>query len=245
MTDTETAVAAGALPAGGLASKEEERPVEEPTTSLLQQELPAHYSVRQQLCDLLSEASAVRCGTALPMEITDKIADYCLYCDFSELPSELFCEGEYEIIQGLREDDYQGSIRTDPTSRDHLEAPLRRDQVAAIERLTRITIVPSVLIKWVHVGFPVGWKGSGELMEFDLWVWLGWVFVFESGCTEVLLRGRPTEFCRSVQNPHRAVELANLSANVMLNLVQQSILLARPLLEHSILLQYDTATVDN
>ena len=45
----------------------------------------------------------VRCYSALPAEMTGKIIDYCLYCDFSELPSEAFEEGGYELLDGLKD----------------------------------------------------------------------------------------------------------------------------------------------
>ena len=199
-------------------AKEKERPAIPAASTTPLRDLPAHHvhTVRQQLHDLLSKASAVRCGTALPMELSDKIIDYCLYRDFSELPSGLFREGEHEVIQGLEESDDQNSILADP---------LRQDQLAAIESITDNTFIwgmvpeKDIEIWWAHVGFPVGWKGSGEMLEFDLWMcceghWQG-VFVFESGRTEVLLRDDPAEFCRAVRNPHRAVELSKLSADIL------------------------------
>lgn len=154
-------------------------------------------SVRQQLCDLLSEASAKSCGTSLPMEMLDKIIDYCLCNDFSQLPAEVFSYGHYEVLGVLQDD----------ASQEMFADPLRQEQLKAIKNLPGEPLdawgpVPEengdLSIWWTHV-FPVGWKGSGELLEFDLWMcceahhWHG-VFVFEKGSTEVLLRYEPVEF---------------------------------------------------
>ena len=187
---------------------------------------PTQTSVRQQLHDLISEASAKSCGTPLPAEMTGKIIDYCLYSDFSELPGDVFEEGVYEVLGGTGAENF--------TDEDILKDPLRIDQLTAIKELPGGPIEPwgeeitelieneDLLIWWVHVGFPVGWKGSGELMEFDLWGCFEChhyhaVFVFEKGSTDVLLR---YEFCKAVKRPARAEELSDLSSNV-LNIVTQ------------------------
>ena len=81
---------------------------------------------------------------------------------------------------------------------------------------------------WIHVGFPVGWKGSGELLEFDLWMCTeanhyDGVFVFEEGSTDVLLRYEPTEFCKPVRHPERAEELSNLCAKILFRAIECSL----------------------
>ena len=190
---------------------------------------PTQTSVRQQLHDLISEASAKSCGTPLPAEMTGKIIDYCLYSDFSELPSDVFEEEVYEVLGGTGADNY--------TDEDMFEDPLRIDQLTAIKDLPGGPIKPwgeevteliedgDLSIWWVHVGFPVGWKGSGELMEFDLWACFEFhhyhaVFVFEKGSTDVLLRYEPVEFCKAVKRPARAEELSDLSSNILTTVTQ-------------------------
>jgi hypothetical protein len=180
-----------------------------------------HTPVRQQLHDLLVEASAKSCGTPLPGEMTEKIIDYCLFSDFSELPDYALEEGE--ILSKIAPPDSQ---------EDPLADPLRRNQLMAImdlpgkpleawgEDIEEVADNGDISFWWTHVGFPVGWKGSGEMLEFDLWMcaeyhhWHG-VFVFEKGSTAVLLRYEPIEFCKPVKYPHRAKELSKESAGFL------------------------------
>ena len=115
---------------------------------------------------------------------------------------------------------------------DIFEDPLQKEQLLAIKNLPGkpldrwgstledILEDEDLMIWWVCVGFHVGWKGSGELLEFDLWscclayLWHG-VFVFEKGSTDVLLRYEPIEFCKFVRNPDRAKELSDLSFGIL------------------------------
>jgi hypothetical protein len=178
-----------------------------------------HSPVRQQLHDLLVEASAKSCGTPLPREMTDKIIDYCLFNDFSELPEHVLREFKTLSSGGVGDG-------------DPFDDPLRRNQLMAIMDLPGKLLEPwgedfeelqdngDMTFWWVHVGFPVGWKGSGEMLEFDIWEcfeahhWHG-IFVFEKGSTDVLLRYEPTEFCKPVQNPGRAKELSEMSSTII------------------------------
>ena len=181
-------------------------------------------SVRTQLRDVLAEVSAKCCGTPLPTEMTDEIIDYCLCRDFSELPAEAFKLKDYEILNDAR-----GQMNGE----EDAFGDLQKEQLLCIKNLPGeplngwgpdiedIIDNPYLGVCWAHVGFRVGWKGSGELLEFDLWSWfealatLHGVFVFEKGSTDVLLRYEPTEFCKPVRNPDRAKELSDLSHGIM------------------------------
>ena len=183
---------------------------------------PIHTSVRQQLHNVLSDVSAKSCGTPLPTEVIEQIIDHCLYRDFSELPADAFEDEEYEML----------SDPAEAMEGDILENPLRKDQLTAIKDLPGKPLsswgseIEDIIddgdlgIWWAHVGFPVGWKGSGELLEFDLWMcceahhWHG-VFVFEKGATDVLLRYEPIEFCKPVRYPNRAKELSDYCADIL------------------------------
>ena len=177
-------------------------------------------SVRQQLHDMLSEISARSCGTPLPIEVTEQIIDHCLYSDFSELPADAFDDKEYELVDLIGEDV------------DMLNTPLHKHQLTAIIDLPDKPLeyygsdIEAIIndcdlgVWWIHIGFPVGWKGSGELLEFDLWMCsvanhYDGVFVFEEGSTDVLLRYEPTVFCKPVRHPERAEELSNLCAKIL------------------------------
>ena len=173
-------------------------------------------SVRQQLQDLISEVSAKCCGTPLPTEIAVKITDYCLYSDFSELPADAFKHGGYQVLSDLQDMEMGDMVQL--TAIKNLPGkPLS----AWGSEIDDIMENAELGIWWAHVGFPVGWKGSGELLEFDLWMccelhhWYG-VFVFEEGSSDVLLRYEPTEFCKPVRYPNRAELLSDLCSDILM-----------------------------
>lgn len=187
-------------------------------------DVPAKPSVRQQLHDLLFEASTKSCGMPLPAEVRDKIIDYCLFSDFSELPDKAWKMHE---------------ILFDSTALGRLELgkvdPLRIDQLTAIRNLPGeplknwgsefedIIDNEDMEIWWKHVGFPVGWKGSGEMMKFDFWACYEYhhfhgVFVFEKGSTDVLFQTeRFCKFCKPVRRPDRAEELKKKCSRLMMD----------------------------
>ena len=148
-------------------------------------------------------------GLTLPAEVTD-----CSLCDFSELPARHL---RNEVLSTVVFEDDQRKMASDAFRMEQLVAIKNLPGKLLDERvhgpdIEDILEADDMGFWWVHVGFPVGGKGSRELQEFDLWMG---EFVFEKESTEVLLWFEPVKFCKAVRKPDRAEELSDLCEKIL------------------------------
>jgi hypothetical protein len=129
-------------------------------------------------------------GCTLPYEIVSLIVDFTLVTCVFDLSDEDFAE-EYAILgEYATEKDVRMALRPSKI----LLCPLRKQQLGRITQdwqkdfdVEDAIYDDSLACTWAEVDFPVGWEGSGDFINLDVWLLeffelgLSMVFVFRRG----------------------------------------------------------------